>query len=190
MPNYCNYEMKIKGKKENIEKMYSFLKADYCYHRRKPESEKTPTECTADKHFFRVFECELLDNDAIKPPETFEEAVKLVSDDIYSIVVEGYCAWSVFSCMFEGPHTYYSDFVADMGKDNPNFKGITIPIASKELDLEIEIFSKEPGMGFMEHYVVDKGLTIIEDCIDYSEEYDEETDEYTESGGIEWNYTI
>ena len=32
MPNYCNYEMKIKGSKEAIQRVIACLEADYNYN--------------------------------------------------------------------------------------------------------------------------------------------------------------
>lgn len=36
MPNYCNYEMKIKGSKDAIKRVLECLKADYDYDEGKP----------------------------------------------------------------------------------------------------------------------------------------------------------
>lgn len=175
MPNYCNYGMKIKGQKENVEKLVSYLKADYYY------KEDGTVECSADKHFFRIFEVE----------ETHSEN----EGDLYSSMVYGYCAWSVYSCMMQGEHTYYNRFKE---KDKKEFYGTHMVEATNELDLEVEIFSEESGMGFMEHYIIDKGKVLVDDCVDwrelYDEEgepiYDEETGEQKAEGGMEWAYTI
>lgn len=42
---------------------------------------------------------------------------------------------------------------------------------SERLNLVIEAYSSEPGMGFQEHYLIDSGEIVIEDEVDYSENY-------------------
>lgn len=172
MANYCSYEMKIKGKKENVDKLIEYLKSDYRYEN------NVLVECEADKHFCRVFECHIA--------ESGEEEYQGYE------IVYGSCAWSVLSCMMSGDHTYYKDF-----KKCENNKVTCMTEATKELDLEVEIFSEEPGCCFMEHFLIDKGEILIEECVDWQECYDEEGDpiydEYgnrVHEGGLEWDYTI
>ncbi len=37
------------------------------------------------------------------------------------------------------------------------------------LNLTVEIFSSEPGIGFQEHYIINKGEIKVDECPDYSE---------------------
>lgn len=130
MPNYCDYEMKIKGSKEAIARVLACLKADYNYNEGKPEH----------KHFFRVFQAEE-EGEPTKNP-----------DGTYTLIVWGDCAWSVSSCMLDGGFSYYQA----IKKDYPDiFMGTTLVEQSK--DCEIEVFSEEPGMGFSEHYIFKYG---------------------------------
>lgn len=136
MPNYCDYEMRIKGSKKAIQRVLDCLNADYDYEEGKP----------AHKHFFRVFQAEKSDE------------IKDNGDGTYTQQVYGYCAWSVSSCMLEGTFTYFNR----VKKDYPDiFMGTTLLEQSK--DCEIEIFSEEPGMGFSEHYIFKNGECICED---------------------------
>lgn len=167
MANYCYFNLKAKGKKKDIEKLYEVLSNHYNY------VDGVNIEKTV--HLSRIFDCGMLDD------EILEE------DGMYNCTFEGNCAWSVICCMFSGDHTYYDDYKE---RFKENCMATTIPMLSKELDLDIEIFSEEPGCGFMEHFLVRKGEIEIEDCVDYEETYDEETDEYGSEGGLEWNYTI
>ena len=161
MPNICCYEMKIIGKKENVNKLITYLQAFYDYN-------SSAEVCKEDKHFFRVF-------DAYVDEQT----------DQYAIV-SGSCAWSVTSCMLhQGNINYYTDFKKRYPKI---FQGTCMEETTEELDLKVEIFSEEPGEGFMEHYLIDKGKILIDDCVDYYEEYDEETDEIHPIGGLKWEY--
>lgn len=82
MPNYCNYELKAKGEKENLEKLIEIMNNNYNM------SEEDPL------HMFRIFEA----------TPTFDNEEKTF------LTVRGYCAWSVYSCMMEGACTYYNDF--------------------------------------------------------------------------------
>lgn len=190
MPNYCDYSMRVKGKKENIEEFIEIIKADYNYYTMK---------FTAKRHLHRVFEA-----DVVNEPDE-------ICDGIYDAIIDGYCAWSVSCCMFDGAHSYYQQLKSEYGD---MFRGTTIPIESKRLDLDIEIFSSEPGIQFMEHYIVKKGDIVLEECVDYSEyclsDYEtkeeaekdlevEITDEewnnrdvtnYIERGGIPWEFEI
>lgn len=168
MPNYCNYGMRIVGKKENVEELIKYMKADYDYTDSK-------NYCSEKHHLFRVFECDV-NEDSIN-----EE------DGIYSCEAYGSCAWSIHSCMFDGEHTYYKRNIEEYGY---NSRAITIQQASKELNLEIEIFSEEGGCGFMEHYIIKNGEILVNDCVEYSEEEDEETGEWTQIGGLEWDFAI
>lgn len=181
MPNYCNYEMRLVGEKENLIKAYNIIKADYDY------KEDGTVECDADKHLFRIFECEY--EGYHYGVNSAEEAIEKYSDG-NALILSGNCAWSVYSCMFEGESTYYSQWTEERKAKYECFKGTTIDRISKEFELDIEIFSEEGGCGFMEHYLINNGEIIIDDCIDYHEDYDEETDEYTPVGGLAWEYAI
>lgn len=77
-------------------------------------------------------------------------------------IISGYCAWSVYSCMFDVPGSYQYDH-----KDDPKYNGTDIVTLSKELHLKIEIFSEEPGMCFQEHYLIDNGKLLVDETHDY-----------------------
>jgi hypothetical protein len=151
MPNYCDYEMKIRGSKSAIQRVVDCLKANYNYSEGKPEH----------KHFFRVFEAEV------------SELVKVDGEDNYEALIWGYCAWSVYSCMCKGEHTYYDS----LEKDYPDlFMGTNLEEQSK--DCTIEVFSEEEGIGFSEHYLFENGQCLIDDCCDI------EQAGYTKTGKI------
>lgn len=182
MPNYCNYKMKIKGSKRSRHTLISYLQSYYKYiklseHKPKgliypPEYDSILAESDTSKHFFRVFEC-------------YQHEEKML--DFGESMVDGYCAWSVSSCMLPGPVSYYVQY--KQGK-YINFCGTNLLECSKQFNLDIEVFSEEPGCGFMEHYIISKGNIIIDECVDYYENYNEETDQYDSEGGLEWNFTI
>ncbi len=96
------------------------------------------------------------------------------------IEIVGDCAWSIWSCMFPGDYTYYTqDF--SRHKNNvtenvynyktkqtenvtytmENFKGTNLLELAKQLRLDIYAFGQEPGMGFVEEYrILPNGLLI------------------------------
>lgn len=142
MPNYCDYGMAVRGYKDNVEEFIRIIQADYNYD---------TNEFTHNRHFFRVFES-IVEEDYIT--YGLERCVKIY----------GYCAWSVYSCMFPGPFTYYGytvDQNSSLYESAKNIKyGTHILQESKRLNLQIEIFSAEPGMGFQEYYYIANGNTI------------------------------
>ena len=145
MPNYCDYLMCIKGKKENIEEFIKVIKADYDYN---------SMRFSFDRHMFRVFEAN-------------DEEIEQIGEDMYQVVINGYCAWSVSSCMLGEPHSYYA-----RGKETYNekiFRGTTLPLESERLGIDIEVYSEESGCCFQEHYIIRNGIVEVDDCVDWYE---------------------
>lgn len=119
-------------------------------------------------------------------------------DGKYVVQCNGSCAWSVLSAMRQF--------------DNEN----NIEQLSARLNLIIEAFSEECGLQFMEHFAIDSGAVLCDDCIDWTcycideieeedfwEEYGEDLikagitkdnymdyviDDRISIGGIEWDY--
>lgn len=161
MPNYCDYSMCVKGTKENVEEFIKVIQADYNYG---------TMEFSHDRHFFRVFEA------------NYDEIEEML-DGKYQAIIDGYCAWSVRSCMFDGYASYYNS----IKKDYPNnFRGTTLLTESERLNLDIEVYSEECGCCFQEHYVVVNGDLICDECVEYNEycidEYNSKEDAEAELG--------
>lgn len=173
MPNICLYSMCTIGKKEDVEEFIKVIKADYDYG---------TMEFSHDRHFFRVFEA---DCDEIE-----DLGANIYGDNLYKVIINGECAWSVGCCMFRGG--YYDDFKERFQNE---FRGTTIPAESERLNLSIEVFSEECGCCFQEHYTVIDGKIIEDECVDWYEydlsEYDtkEEAEENLEIEitDEEWN---
>ena len=191
MPNICLYSMCTIGKKEDVEEFIKVIKADYDYG---------TMEFSHDRHFFRVFEADCNEIECL--------GKNIHEDNIYKVIINGECAWSVGCCMFKGG--YYDDFKERFPNE---FRGTTVPEESKRLNLSIEIFSEECGCCFQEHYTVIDGKIIEDECVDWNEYYlrdyetkeeaeedygikitDEEWnghDDYISRGGFEsWEFTI
>lgn len=148
MPNYCDYSMCVRGTKANVEEFIKVIQADYDYH---------TMEFSHDRHMFRVFEAEC---------NELEDCV----DGTFRVEINGYCAWSVESCMLEdGYYRRMKDEYPD------NFRGTTLLIESKKLNLDIEVYSEECGCCFQEHYVIKNGEMVCDECVDLEEYF---VDEY------------
>lgn len=177
MPNYCDYQMEVKGNQDNVLEFIKIMQSDYHIN--------SNGECDCDRHFWRVFEANVEDKGS--------------NGDIYYAIIGGYCAWSVVTCMCDGIGSYNNSY--------KNAGGTTLKNESKRLNLTIEVFSKEPGMCFMEHIVYKNGECLVDDCVDYYEyytgdfesvdemnkEYDTqftqeefESDEWIGVGGLDW----
>ena len=78
----------------------------------------------------------------------------------------------------EGVHTYYDTSQSDgyhvMREGIPYVmasRGTSLIQESKQLNLTIEVYSEECGMGFQEHIAVVNGDLMVNDCVDYQELY-------------------
>lgn len=94
-----------------------------------------------DQGLGRVYEC-------------WDEDIEELNGDFISAQVSGYCAWSVLTSM------------CDYGGRYPSLESET-----KRLGLLVEVFSSECGIGFQEHFLIDKGEAVIKDSVDYEEHY-------------------
>ena len=159
MANNCYYKMCVTGQSENVREFIKIMQADYSC---KPED---------PPHMWRIF-------------EAFETETEELGDSIIRTYIEGDCAWSVNSCMFEDGCSYQNQH-----KNDPNNKGTSVPAESKRLNLVIEIYSSEPGCAFQEHYLVAFGEILIDDCVDWDEYYvdDMTIEEFNEEYGT--NFT-
>lgn len=154
MANDCDFDMAVRGKKKDINKLIEWLEADYDYI---VDNNGMPkVMCDSDHHFYRIFDICSNENDA-------------EDDKAITQIISGYCAWSVAVCMLRNvPFSYYQH---DDDRFENLYKDIDLLEASELLNLTIEIYSREPGMCFAEHYLIDKGKMIIKDCEDYHEYY-------------------
>lgn len=143
MPNWCDADIYVKGRKMDVDEFINILNADYDYHNMK---------FSHIPHFYRIFENNVydrIDNGAFSFAQSNVE-----------------CAWSVYCCMFPGDCTYYNDMMND---EEHRKRHTNIIEASRKLNLEIEIWSAEPGMCFREHYYIKNGNVLIDEELPYYE---------------------
>lgn len=190
----CIFSMKINGKVEGVKKFIDIMETD-CrvdWEASKGVSNmKYVCHGDSDRYFWH------LDN-------LYFSDIEDVGNGMVSVRIRGECSYSVYCCMFEGESTYYEFYKGS--------NGTTLVNESKNLDLDIEVFSSEPVYEFMEHYLIKKGTLLVKDVIDYCEywldDYDDvdelnkicgtnftqedwdNADEFISIGGIEWHFSI
>ena len=153
MPNLCDFDMLVEGKKKDVDTFTKWLEADYHYF--VDDSGIPKLECSSDYHFYRVF-------------DVYYDEINAKDDEVIRQIISGDCAWSVTVCMLRNCGSlYYKRTEDDEFKDIR--KDIDLIEASWLLNLKIEVYSKEPGMCFAEHYLIDNGKLVIDDCTEYQE---------------------
>ena len=82
-----------------------------------------------------------------------------IADGVIAAYGYGDCAWSVLTALrnYKGRH--------------PSLESET-----ERLGLKIEIYSSEPGFAFQEHVIIDNGIVVEEECVDYEEHWIAEYD--------------
>lgn len=149
MANTCEYNMMVKGKKKDVDTLVKWLNAGYDYF---IDDNGVPTlVCDSDHHFYRVLSAQSGEIDG-------------EDEDVIRQTVHGDCAWSVATSMLKGRESIYhmpNDKFEDIRKD------VNLVDASWLLDLEIEVYSKEPGMCFAEHYLINGGKMIIKESTEF-----------------------
>lgn len=189
MANYAQFEMRVVGDPLNVKKFIEIMQVD--------EYDTTPN---GKPHFFRIFEAHLEKKSDVK--HGFAH-------------IDGYCAWSIVSCMTDvSPHTYYNQHAYDLD-DNGEIKlpnATHLAETTKKLNLKVETFAEEAGVGFEEHIIYDNGEEVLNDVVDMVEyltddyidvhelnkesnlNIDKETfakNEYIKLGGFDiWDFTI
>ena len=163
MANICNFSMMVKGKKENIEQFVDMM-----------EQKGTVW----------------MGRGAIVNFTDIEE----VENGKWRCQIDGDTKWSVQSSMIDNAISMRTEpnkwsFGENIDKTKLSF--VTLFEACKQLGLDMEVYSEECGCGFQEHYLFIDGELVEEECVDYSEEYNEETEEFESSGGFDdWDFEI
>ena len=160
MANICNFSMVVKGKKENIEQFTNMMQQKGTVW---------------------------MGRGAVVYSQDMEE----VENVKYRCQIDGETKWSVISSMVSNAISMRTE--PDkwcFHEDKTKLSFVTLYEACEQLQLDMEVYSEECGCGFQEHYVFIDGNLVTEECVDYTEEYNEETDEYESSGGFVWDFEI
>jgi hypothetical protein len=165
MANICSFSMMIRGKKENIETFKNMMSQ------------------VGTVYMGRGAEISF---------EDIEEINEL-SDNDYRCQLDGITKWSIISSLVDNAISMRNDidkWLFGKNVDKTKLSFVTLFEACKQLNLDMECFSEESGIGFQEHYLFVDGELLKDECVDYFEEYDEDADEYVTEGGFEWNFDI
>lgn len=156
MPNICVGTVKVRGYKDNVEEFTRIIQSNYDYGKPELDFHKP--------HFWRVFEA------------------NIVSYDTYGLLaVAQYdisCAWSVAACMLPGKFSYYWENKDGFDGGEIETFGTHLLEIGEKLNLDIEVFSSEPGVGFQEHYRIQSGIMCEDECTEYHELYIGEYETY------------
>lgn len=163
MANICNFSMMVKGKKENIEQFVDMM-----------EQKGTVW----------------MGRGAVVTFTNMEE----VENEKCRCQIDGETKWSVQSSMVNNAismRTEPNKWLWEKMLNKTKLSFVTLFEACKQLGLDMEVYSEECGFGFQEHYLFIDGELVKDECVDYSEKYNEETKEYESSGGFDdWDFEI
>ncbi len=154
MANYCDYSMCIQGPAPNVEEVIKSVKAHYDYDNMKFDHKS---------HLTRVFESDIMED--------------ITTKGIRKVVIDGYCAWSVYSCMLSGLNTYYNSLKEEYGDES---RATTLEELSREHNVAIEVYGSEQGDGFQEHYAFIHGEMYIDEVTDFEALYEDGYDDKEE----------
>lgn len=107
--------------------------------------------------------------------DAYEDECGTDNENKYFVCLSGYVAWSIISSIL-APEEKTKNIPSDR-------KLVNIINETNRLHLVIEIFSSESLIGFQEHYIIDNGDVLVNECKDYDEiiydssEYEGETDD-------------
>ena len=164
----CCFTMKIKGEKGAVEKMVSWLQADYRYLQRYDgDMESFHEGAKPDEMVFKIGDHFVLYTNAEHHfDQIFSFGGRYLADETdgsCTYIGHGDCAVSCYDCMF-GPSPYLS------AHDIPSGHMITLPEACEILHVNAELYSYEAGCGIAEHFLVDSGgNVVVEKTHDYKE---------------------
>lgn len=142
------------------------------------------------------------------------DAQILYEDEENRALIDGWCKWSVQSAMIDNAISMRTEpnmwgWTKDVNPSTLEF--ITLWEACARWNIDMEVFSEEPGCAFQEHYLIIDGQVVCEDCVEWNEydlddfetkeEAEEEleieiTDEEWEEGGFigrggfDWEFEI
>ena len=163
MANICNFSMMVKGKKENIESFIAMMEQEGNVY---------------------------MGRGAVINFTDMEE----VDNGKYRCQIDGYTKWSIQSSLIDNaismrikPDMW--NFGENVDKTKLSF--VTLFEACEQLELDMEVYSEECGNCFQEHYLFVDGELVKNECVDYEERYNEDTDEYESIGGFDsWDFEI
>lgn len=134
MANMCDFVMRVRGKRENIEEFYNAL----------------------------------IQNGKIYMGRGAEAEINY--EDGNTAQIKGWCKWSVVSALIDNaismrtePNRWSFD------EDVSELEFITLIEACKKWNVDMEVYSEEPGCCFQEHFIVIDGELVVDECVEWNE---------------------
>lgn len=162
MANICNFAMVVTGKEENIKQFIDMM-----------------------NHRGIVW----MGGGA----DTETEDIVEIGEGKFRYEIIGDTKWSVKSSLIDAAISMREnpdEWTLGKNVDREKLSFVTLFEACKQLKLDMEVYSEEPGCCFQEHYLFVGGDLITEESVEYSEEYNEDTEEFEAVGGFEWEFII
>ena len=115
-------------------------------------------------------------------------------DEDNMATIEGWCKWSIQSALI--------DDAIEMQKQKETGKGRWLPSEINAVDefltlfeacqkyhVNMEVYSSEVGCEFQEHFKYENG-DIVDESTDYTEIFDEDSQEWVGTGGYSWDFDL
>lgn len=163
MANICSYNMAVRGTKENIETFINMVnQKGTCYMGR--------------------------------GAEVYDVEYEQLEENLWRCTFDGCTKWSIQASLVMDAISMRKTperWAFSRDTDRASLTFVTLYEACEQLNIDMECYSEESDMGFQEHFLFKDGQLVLEECVEYSEEYDEENDEWIPEGGFgEWCFEI
>ena len=141
MANICDFSMCVKGAHDDIEKFYNAITQN------------------GNIYMGRGADAEIQ-----------------YEDEEGGAFIDGWCKWSIQSAMIDDALSMQKQKESGIGNwygidKNDKHEYITLWEACRKFNLDMEVYSKESGYEFQEHYLFKDGNIQYEDCVKYYEYY-------------------
>ena len=160
MANICEFKMQLKGRRENIFKFIDALTWKG-----------------------KVYIGNSISNTDISISEY---------NSLTIAIITGNCKWSIRSALIDEAVRMQEEKVQNVNNQmiQSTDEFITLFEACRRFNVNMEVYSKEPGYKFQEHYKYENG-NILNDVVDYTETIDDKTDKVIITGGYKsWDFDL
>ena len=100
------------------------------------------------------------------------DAKILYEDEENRALIDGWCKWSVQSAMIDNAISMRTEpnmWAWGNGVDASKLEFITLWEACDRWNIDMEVFSEEPGCAFQEHYLFIDGQVVLDECVEWNE---------------------
>lgn len=175
MSNECDFGMLVTGKRKNIEEFLEVI--EFFYNINFEQTNEIDEIDLLDKIQANKLKRHIWTTTVTSiNKDIFTRFDEKSDDDITTYEIDGYCKWSIYHSMLEGEGTYY-----DSSKGMNQSTMSSLIQESKLLNLVIECYGDEDGIGIKEYLLIKFG-----DIEKY--ELNNFTSKDLEISEVEWKY--